>query len=187
MTALQVLNFTPFEIDDNGLCERTALFECTERSHTWSLFDRDKGSALLRAMFAHRIYQHALLLSGANRRMYQALVGPWCRITGIDGEVVYPELRWCDFPTGIVCYRAGLDSPLNTQQFERHREQLEELWRGPVAIETGASVGAAPGAVVVRPALQQIAPPAAVSPPRPPLNMPARIPLVLPDSSPKKP
>jgi hypothetical protein len=179
MTALQVLNFAPFEIDDNGLCERTAIFECVERSHAWSLFDRDKGSALLRAIFAHRAYYHGLLLSGANRKMYQALVGPWCRITGIDGEVVYPELRWCDFPKGIVCYRAGLESPLNTHQFERHREQLEELWQGPVAIVTGASVGAAPGAVVVRPAPPQIAAPSPIPPPpRTPVALPDRIPLI---------
>ncbi|AXK79519.1 hypothetical protein DW352_02690 [Pseudolabrys taiwanensis] len=179
MSALQPLNFAPFKIDDRGLCERTALFECTERSHTWSLADRDKASALLRIIFAHRANQHALLLSGANRKMYQALVGPWCRITGIDGEVVYPELRWCDFSNGIVCYRAGLDSPLSTHQFERHREQLEELWQGPVAIATGASVGAAPGAVVVRPAPAQIAPPGPIPPaPRAPVALPDCIPLI---------
>jgi hypothetical protein len=178
---LRVLNFPEFQTDDKGTFERTAIFESVERSHTWSEFEKDKASALLRAILVHRTYQHALLLNGANRRMYQALVGPWCRITGIDGEVVYPELRWCDFPNGVVCYRAGPQSPLATRQFEHHREQLEELWCGPVVIETGASLNAAPGAVVVRRAPPSIAPPAAIpAPPSAPLALPEHIPLILP-------
>jgi len=179
---LPVVQLVGFDCDAEGICERTALRECVDSSHDWTLIEKDKASALLREILEYRYGEHALLLRHASRRVYQALVGPWCHITGMDGEAVYPELRWCDFPGNIVCYRAGLNSPLSTRQFERHREQLEELWNGPVLIETGARIGASPGAVVVRPAPTALTQ-AAVIPAAP--QMPLALPVKIPLNSPK--
>jgi hypothetical protein len=181
--SLPMVELARFEFDPDGICERAVIHECVERSHEWASFEKDKGTHLLREIFSYRAGEHSLLLRNASHRVYQAVLGPWCRITGLDGEVVYPHLRWSDFPSNVVCYRAGLGSPLSTRQFEQHRERLEELWCGPVLIETGAGIGAAPGAVVVRPApraLQQLT--TIPASPRPPLTLPQRIPLQLPRS-----
>jgi hypothetical protein len=173
---------TPFEIDPDGICEQAALRACVDQSRTWVGSVQEKAAALLREMFRHRTGQLDVLLRGASRAMFMAVAAEWCGVAG-DGPVIYPELRWCDFESGVVCFRAGLSAPLRTKQFEIHREQFEEIWGGPVSFETGASLqaGVPPGAVVVRPASQVLAIGSTVpAPPRMPLQLPDRIPLQVP-------
>ncbi|MGA9891138.1 MAG: hypothetical protein WBQ55_01945 [Xanthobacteraceae bacterium] len=140
------------EASCSTICRKLfTIHECVTQSHNWSIYEKDKASVLLREIM-RRCEWHGVsrLLQGASRDMYKAVFGPWCGIEGHNGAAV-PELRWCDLPARIVCYRAGLSAPLATKQFEAYREQLEELWGGPVLIEIGAAIGAAPGCVVVRP------------------------------------
>ncbi len=166
----------PFDADENGVCETVALRESAERSWNWSDYEKDKASALLRAIFQYRSDYGGMgrLLLTATTAMMQAAVGPVCKIEGRDQRAVYPELRWCNFALGVACYRAGAEAPLTTRQFEQHREYLEQLWRGPVAIEVGTVIGAPPGSVVVRQAPANAIQQSAI-----PLSLPERIPLVL--------
>ncbi|MGB6447490.1 MAG: hypothetical protein WBF47_20430, partial [Xanthobacteraceae bacterium] len=134
------------EASCSTICRKLfTIHECVTQSHNWSIYEKDKASVLLREIM-RRCEWHGVsrLLQGASRDMYKAVFRPWCGIEGHNGAAAFPELRWCDLPARIVCYRAGLSAPLATKQFEAYREQLEELWGGPVLIEIGAAIGAAP-------------------------------------------
>lgn len=176
--------FPAFDVDDHGRCEQAVVQQCAKHGHEWSLHHQDKASLLLRAIIERSAYDGVgRLLQGGSRGAYMLLVGPWCGIANRAGEQVFPELRWSDVRAGIVCYRAGLSSPLTTKQFEEHREQLEEIWQGPVSILRGGDVRSdiPPGCIVVQPAPKPVLQIAIVPPaPRSPLPLPQKIPLVLP-------
>jgi hypothetical protein len=103
------------EASCSTICRKLfTIHECVTQSHNWSIYEKDKASVLLREIM-RRCEWHGVsrLLQGA-----KAVFGPWCGIEGRNGAAVFPELRWCDLPARIVCYRAGLSAPLATSVAE---------------------------------------------------------------------